>query len=112
MTTIDLPAEVVSHLQRWRGASPDSFPTYWEGFLCRIANLLPDPPYVPAVGDWVRVYDADLGCEHSGEFRPEYVIAVTGTHVIARWKTDTDETLRPEVYAYRIDAHRFEKVEQ
>lgn len=112
MTTIDLPAEVESYLQQFRGSNPRDYGTYHGYLLSLIANALPEPPYVPEVGDVVRIYDADLGREHSGEFRPENVIAVTDTHVISRWHTDTDETLRPEVYAYRIDAHRFEKVEQ
>jgi hypothetical protein len=107
MTTIDLTPEQEEVLRRWQGADPSRL-TDELRVIAQLADRLPAPPYVPAVGDMIRVYSGDV--QHTAQ--PEQTIAVTDTHVIARWNTDTDETLRPEVYAYAINAHRFEKVEQ
>jgi hypothetical protein len=112
VTTIDLPPELERVLRPWKGTNPDMF-TQSDKTLSRLANLLPDPPYVPAVGDKVRAY----WLEESGTARDftatyqqgEEVLTVTDTYVIT---IDPSDSANPDVWSYRIDAHRFEKVEQ
>lgn len=122
MTTIQLTAEQEEVIRRWQGANSSRL-TDELRLIAQLADALPPPPYVPAVGDTFHAYTVNDEEHRSageqvtwqGREEGERCLAVLGidggdcvVSVIPCYGADA----RPEVYAYRIDAHRFEKVEQ
>jgi hypothetical protein len=113
VTTIDLTPEQEEVLRRWQGADPSRL-TDELRVIAQLADRLPAPPYVPAVGDKIVAYWLEkegTGWRTPATYeRGEEVLTVTGTYVITIDRGNDNPN--PDVWSYRIDAHRFEKVEQ
>jgi hypothetical protein len=112
MTTIDIPPHLERQIRDYEHADLSKFGQYGPvGTLKSIAELLPPPAYVPEVGDVVRVFTVKTGVECTLPYYPEVVVAVTDELVITLYRPEACDT-SPPACAYRIDAHRFEKVDE
>jgi len=112
MTTVNLNREQEAFIREYATLWVGQHPASRSGqILCEIAAQLPPPAYVPEVGDVVRVFSVKTGVEGTLPNYPEVVVAVTDELVITLYRPEACDT-SPPACAYRIDAHRFEKVEQ
>lgn len=112
MTTVDIPQHLAVRLRNYEHIEVDNYaPGGPMDLLGRLAKLLPPAPYVPEVGDLVRVFNVKTGDEVTRPYYPEVVVAVTDELVITLYRPEARDTT-PPACAYRIDAHGFEKVEQ
>lgn len=112
MTTVNLNSEQEAYIREyatlWGGEDPASRGSQ---ILLELAEQLPPTPYVPEVGDLVRVFNVKTGYAVTLPYYPEVVVAVTDELVITLYRPEVRDSC-PPACAYRIDAHRFEKVEQ